>query len=74
MSLTEIIFRLFARLRPLLWYYHRLRYFLGLAIRCLEDDDHCLWLLTNPHQRAAFEAKLVDAERCLVIAIALRTR
>ena len=74
MDLTEIIFRLFAWARPLLWYYHRLRYFLVVAIRCLEDDAYCLWLLDNPEARAGFESRLVDGERCLDIAIGLRTR
>jgi hypothetical protein len=74
MSLTEIIFRLFAWVRPLLWYYHRLGHFLDVAILCLRDDDYCLWLFDNPEARAGFESKLVDAERCLEIAIAYRVR
>ena len=74
MSLSEIIFRLFAWVRPLLWYYHRLSHFLEAAIRCLEDDDYCLWLFDTPSGRAAFESKLVDGERCLDIAIGLRVR
>ena len=74
MLLTEIIFRLFARLRPLLWYYHRLRYLLAVAIHCLEDDAYCFWLHDNRKARASFEAKLVDAERCLEAALGLRVR
>ena len=74
MSLSEIIFRLFAWVRPLLWYYHRLGHFLEAAIRCLEDEDYCLWLFDTPAGRAAFEGKLVDGERCLDIAIGLRVR
>ena len=74
MSLTEIIFRLFAWVRPLLWYYHRLGHFLDVAILCLRHDDYCLWLFDNPKARAGFESKLVDAERCLEIAIAWRVR
>ena len=74
MDLTEIIFRVFAWARPLLWYYHRLRYLLSVAIRCLEDDACCLWLLDNASARAGFESTLVDAERCLEAAIALRVR
>ena len=74
MSLTEIIFRLFAWARPLLWYYHRLGYFLRVAILCLEDDDYCLWLFDNPEARARFESRLVNAECCLEATIALRVR
>ena len=74
MELTEIIFRLFAWVRPLLWYYHRLNYFLRIAILCLQDDDYCLWLLDNPDARVSFESKLVDAERCLEFAIGWRVR
>jgi hypothetical protein len=74
MSLTEIIFRLFAWARPLLWYYHRLGHFLDIAILCLKDDDYCLWLLGNPAARAGFESKLTDGERCLEKAIAFRVR
>ncbi|HEX5007492.1 MAG TPA: hypothetical protein VFV70_10295, partial [Hyphomonadaceae bacterium] len=74
MELTAIIFRLFAWLRPLLWYCHRLGNFLRDAIRCLEDDGFCLWLYDSPAARADFESKLVDGERCCEIAIALRTR
>ena len=74
MSLSEIIFRLFAWVRPLLWYYHRLSHFLEMAIRCLEDDGYCLWLFDTPSGRAGFESKLVDGERCLDIAIGLRVR
>lgn len=74
MELTEIIFRLFAWVRPLLWYYHRLNYFLRVAILYLEDDAYCLWLLDNPEARVAFEGKLVDGERCLEQAIAWRVR
>jgi len=74
MDLTEIIFRVFAWARPLLWHYHRLRYLLTVAIRCLEDEACCLWLLDNPPARAGFESTLVDAERCLEAAIALRVR
>src|SRR5688572_25055800 len=73
-ELTEIIYRLFAWVRPLLWYYHRLGYLLNVAIVCLKDDDFCFWLLDNPAARADFESKLTDAERCLEIAIGLRTR
>jgi hypothetical protein len=74
MDLTEIIYRVFAWARPLLWYYHRLRYLLSVAIRCLEDDECCHWLLDNPSARAGFESKLIDAERCLEAVIALRVR
>ena len=74
MSLSEIIFRLFAWARPLLWYYHRLGYFLRIAILCLEDDDYCFWLLDNPAARAGFESRLVNAECCLEAAIGLRVR
>ena len=74
MDLTEIIFRLFAWARPLLWYYHRLGNFLRAAVVCLQDDEYCLWLFDTPEARASFESKLVDAERCLEIAIAYRVR
>ncbi len=74
MELTEIIYRLFAWVRPLLWYYHRLGHFVRIAIRCLEDDETCLWLIDNPSARARFEAMLVDSERCLEIALGLRVR
>jgi hypothetical protein len=74
MSLNEIIFRLFALVRPLLWYYHRLGRLLEVAILQLQDDDFCLWLFDNPQARAWFEGVLVDAERCLEIAIAYRVR
>ena len=74
MDLSEIIFRLFAWVRPLLWYYHRLGHFLDVAILYLQDDETCLWLHDNPEARAAFESKLVDGERCLEIAIACRVR
>ena len=74
MELTEIIFRMFAWMRPLLWYYHRLGGFLRDAIWWFEDDDWCLALLDDPVSRARIEGMLVDAERCLDIAIGLRTR
>jgi hypothetical protein len=74
MSLNEIIFRLFAWARPLLWYYHRLGRLLEVAILQLQDDDYCLWLFDNPKARAWFEGVLVDGERCLEIAIAYRVR
>ena len=74
MGLTEIIFRLFAWARPLLWYYHRLGRMLEAVILQLQDDGYCLWLFDNPRARAWFEGVLVDAERCLEIAIACRVR
>ena len=74
MDLTAIIYRLFAWLRPLLWYYHRLGYFLRVAIRCFEDDDCVLRMVDNPDIRLRVEGMLVDAERWLDIAIGLRTR
>ena len=74
MSLTEIIFRVFAWVRPLLWYYHRLGHLLDMAILSLRDDDYCCLLFHTPTARAAFEGVLVDGERCLDIAIALRVR
>jgi hypothetical protein len=74
MLLNEIIFRLFALMRPLLWYYHRLGRMLEIAILQLKDDDYCLWLHDTPAARAWFEGVLVDGERCLEIAIAYRVR
>lgn len=65
MDLTEIIFRLFAWLRPLLWCYHRLNYFLTIAIRYFEDEECVLRLFDHPGLRARVEGMLVDAERCL---------
>ena len=72
MELTGIIYRLFAWVRPLLWYYHRLGWFLRVAIACFEDDAWCLRLFDNPAARARVEGMLADAEHCLDIAIGLR--
>ena len=72
MELTGIIYRLFAWVRPLLWYYHRLGWFLRVAILCFEDDAWCLRLFDNPAARARVEGMLADAEHCLDIAIGLR--
>jgi hypothetical protein len=58
MGLTEIIFRVFAWARPLLWYYHRLRCLLSVAIHCLEDDDCCLWLLGDRFNEIEHPAQL----------------
>ena len=74
MELTGIIYRLFAWVRPLLWYYHRLGWFLRVAIACFEDDAWCLRLFDNPAARARVEGMLADAEHCLDIAIGLRAR
>ncbi|HEX5008598.1 MAG TPA: hypothetical protein VFV70_15900, partial [Hyphomonadaceae bacterium] len=74
MELTAIIFRLFAWARPLLWYYHKLGYFLRIAIRYVADEACLTRLIEHPDLRAWVEGMLVDAERCCDIAIALRTR
>jgi hypothetical protein len=78
MLLNEIVYRLFALMRPLLWYYHRCGRMLEIAILHLKDDDYCLWyclwLHDTPAARAWFEGVLVDGERCLEIAIAYRVR
>ncbi len=73
-QLTEIIYRMLAWTRPLLWYCGRLGYFLSVAIRYLKDDACCLRLLESPALRTRVEGMLVDAERCLDIAIGLRVR
>ena len=74
MSWTEIIFWLFARLRPVLWYAHRLANLLQLALLVFEDEEHLLWLEDNPHERCILEARLADGEHCLDIIIGLRAK
>jgi hypothetical protein len=74
MSWTEIIFWLFARLRPVLWYAHRLGNLLQLALLVLGDEEHLLWLEDNPQERCSLEARLADGEHCLDIIIGLRAK
>ncbi|MDP3738720.1 MAG: hypothetical protein Q8R02_15100, partial [Hyphomonadaceae bacterium] len=47
-TLTEIIFWLLGRLAPMLWYAHRLGYFLRVAVRVIEDEPCLHWLADNP--------------------------
>jgi hypothetical protein len=74
MSWTEIIFWLFARLRPVLWYAHRLGNLLQAALLVLGDEEHLLWLEDNPQERCSLEARLADGEHCLDIVIGLRAK
>jgi hypothetical protein len=73
-SLSEIVFRLFAWLRPVLWYYHRLGTLVAAMLFAIEDEASLLWLEDYPEARADFEAKVADGEHCLEIAVALRAR
>ncbi|MDP3738553.1 MAG: hypothetical protein Q8R02_14255 [Hyphomonadaceae bacterium] len=74
MTLTEIIFWLLSRLAPMLWYAHRLGYFLRVAVRVIEDEPCLHWLADCPDARAKTEAMLADAEHVLDIIIGLKTR
>ena len=74
MSWTEILFWLLGRLAPMLWYAHRLGYFLRLAVRTIDDEASLEWLADWPEARARTEAMLADMEHVLDIVIGLRTR
>lgn len=73
-ALTEIIFRLFAWVRPLLWYYHRLGHALEAALISLERPSVIARLLEDPAKRAQWAAIVIDLECGLDLAIGLRTR
>jgi hypothetical protein len=74
MTLTEILFRVLGRLAPMLWYAHRLGYFLRVAVRMIDDEASLQWLADWPDERARTEAMLADMEHVLDIVIGLRTR
>ena len=74
MQLTDIIFWILSRLAPMLWYSHRLGYFLRVAVRMIEDDASLQWLADYPEARAETEAMIADAEHVLDIIIGLKTR
>ena len=73
-QLTELIFWILSRLAPMLWYAHRLGYFLRLVVRVIEDEPSLEWLAENPEGRARLEGMLVDFEHVLDIIIGLKTR
>ena len=74
MTLTEILFRVLGRLAPMLWYAHRLGYFLRVAVRMIDDEASLQWLADWPDERASTEAMAADMEHVLDIVIGLRTR
>ncbi|MDP3739111.1 MAG: hypothetical protein Q8R02_17085, partial [Hyphomonadaceae bacterium] len=65
MTLTDIIFWLLSRLAPMLWYAHRLGYFLRVAVRVIDDEASLQWLADYPDARAKTEAMVADAEHVL---------
>jgi hypothetical protein len=72
MSWSEIIFWLFARLRPLLAYHARLGWMLRVAAAMFEDHETLLWLAEDPEDCAVVEGMFADAEHYLDIIIGLR--
>lgn len=73
-ALTEIIFHLFAWVRPLLWYDHRIGHVLEAALISLERPSVAARLLDDPARRAQWAAIILDLECGLDLAIGLRTR
>jgi hypothetical protein len=74
MDLTEIIFRLFAWVRPLLWYSHRLAHVLEAFLISLERPSVVERVRTDPDKRRQWAGILADLEHVLDIAVGLRTR
>jgi hypothetical protein len=73
-ALTEILFRLFAWVRPLLWYYHRIGHVLEAALISLERPSVIARLVNDPARRSQWAAIILDLEFGLDLAIGLRTR
>ena len=74
MDLTEIIFRLFAWVRPLLWYTHRLAHVLEAFLISLERPSVVARVCSDPDRRRLWAGIILDLEHVLDIAIGLRTR
>src|SRR5262245_53027571 len=73
-ALTEILFRLFAWVRPLLWYYHRLGHVLEAFLISLERPSVVERVIRDPDKRRQWAGIIADLEHLLDIAIGLRTR
>lgn len=71
-SWTEILFRLFAWLRPALWYHGRLTHLLEAFAFGLGRESVIRRLLFDPARRAMWAQALVSGERCLEAVIGLR--
>ena len=74
MDLTEIIFWLFARLRPVLWYYHRLTRIIEAFVAALSCEEIRGRLAADPRLRAWWAGILADGERLFDIAVSLRAQ
>ena len=73
-ALTEIIFRLFAWVRPLLWYTHRIGHVLEAFLISLERPSVVERVRNDPAKRLQWARIILDLEHGLDIAIGLRTR